>query len=145
MPDFSDLMKHTGTLKFQVCRYGILGMQIWTFTKLHTFKYDFWEKTQYSNMNFWCFLVTPVFKSANRTNWSQVTIGRKLQDGNITGNHSFQSRHNAGQAGEGGKEGLSPFLKSFESAESAMYKQLNCLVYCCLCRIFEYVFTNAVS
>ena len=35
-------------------------MQIWTFSKHHTFKYDFWEKTQYSNMNFWCFLVTPV-------------------------------------------------------------------------------------
>ena len=35
-------------------------MQIWTFSKHHTFKYDFWEKTQYSNMNLWCFLVTPV-------------------------------------------------------------------------------------
>ena len=34
-------------------------MQIWTFWKHHTFKYDFWEKTQYSNMNFWRFLVTP--------------------------------------------------------------------------------------
>ena len=34
-------------------------MQIWTFSKHHTFRYDFWEKTQYSNMNFWCFLVTP--------------------------------------------------------------------------------------
>ena len=34
-------------------------MQIWTFSKHHTFKYDFWEKTQYSNMKFWCFLVTP--------------------------------------------------------------------------------------
>ena len=34
-------------------------MQIWTFSKHHTFKYDFREKTQYSNMNFWCFLVTP--------------------------------------------------------------------------------------
>ena len=34
-------------------------MQIWTFSKHHIFKYDFWEKTQYSNMNFWCFLVTP--------------------------------------------------------------------------------------
>ena len=32
---------------------------MWTFSKHHTFKYDFWEKTQYSNMNFWCFLVTP--------------------------------------------------------------------------------------
>ena len=42
-----------------VCRYGILGMQIWTFSKHQTFKYDFREKTQYSNMNFWCFLVTP--------------------------------------------------------------------------------------
>ena len=36
-------------------------MQIWTFSKHHTFKYDFWEKTQYSNMKFWCFLVTPGF------------------------------------------------------------------------------------
>jgi len=35
-------------------------MQIWTFSKHHIFKYDFWEKTQYSNKNFWCFLVTPV-------------------------------------------------------------------------------------
>ena len=35
-------------------------MQIWTFSKHHIFKYDFWEKTRYSNMNFWCFLVTPV-------------------------------------------------------------------------------------
>ena len=34
-------------------------MQIWTFSKHHTFKYEFWEKTQYSNMNFWCFLVAP--------------------------------------------------------------------------------------
>ena len=34
-------------------------MQIWTFSKHHIFKYDFWEKTRYSNMNFWCFLVTP--------------------------------------------------------------------------------------
>ena len=34
-------------------------MQIWTFSKHQTFKYDFWEKTQYSKMNFWCFLVTP--------------------------------------------------------------------------------------
>ena len=48
----------------QVCRYEIIGMQIWTFSKHHIFKYDFWEKTQYSNMNFWCYLVTPV------KNWS---------------------------------------------------------------------------
>ena len=41
-------------------------MQIWNFrhanmdfSKHHIFKYDFREKTQYSNMNFWCFLVTP--------------------------------------------------------------------------------------
>ena len=48
-------------IEFYVCRYGILGMQIWTFSKHHKLKYDFWEKTQYSNMNFWCFLVTPAF------------------------------------------------------------------------------------
>ena len=29
------------------------------FLKRHIFKYDFWEKPQYSNMKFWCFLVTP--------------------------------------------------------------------------------------
>ena len=34
-------------------------MQMWIFSKHHIFKYDFWEKTQYSNMNFWCFLFTP--------------------------------------------------------------------------------------
>ena len=37
-------------------------MQIWTFSKHPIFKYDFWEKTRYSNMNFWCFLVTPASK-----------------------------------------------------------------------------------
>ena len=31
--------------------------------KRHIFKYDFWEKTQYLNMNVWCFLVTPVMAS----------------------------------------------------------------------------------
>ena len=36
-------------------------MQIWTFSKHHILKYDFWEKTRYSNMNFRCFLVTPDF------------------------------------------------------------------------------------
>ena len=50
-------------LSVGTCRYGILGMQIWTFSKHHIFKYDFWENTQYSNMNFWCFLVTPAFLS----------------------------------------------------------------------------------
>ena len=42
-----------------VCRYRILGMQIWTLSKYPKFKYDFWEKAQHSKMNFWCFLVTP--------------------------------------------------------------------------------------
>ena len=36
-------------------------MQIGIFSKHHIFKYDFWEKTRYSNMNFRCFLVTPDF------------------------------------------------------------------------------------
>ena len=40
-------------------------MQIWTFSKHHIFKYDFWEKTRYSNMNFWCFLVTPELVKLN--------------------------------------------------------------------------------
>ena len=44
---------------YSVCRYCILGMQIWTFSKHHIFRYNFWEKTWYSNMNFWCFLFTP--------------------------------------------------------------------------------------
>ena len=43
-------------------------MQIWTFSKHHIFKYDFWEKTQYSNMNFWCFLVTPAAKTPRKGN-----------------------------------------------------------------------------
>ena len=34
-------------------------MQIWIFSKHPVFKYDFWEKTWYSNMNFWCLLFTP--------------------------------------------------------------------------------------
>ena len=34
-------------------------MQIEICFKCPIFKYDFWETTQYSNMNFWCFLVTP--------------------------------------------------------------------------------------
>ena len=34
-------------------------MQMWIFFKHQIFKYDLREKTQYSNMNFWCFLVTP--------------------------------------------------------------------------------------
>ena len=34
-------------------------MQIWIFSKHPVFKYDFWEMTWYSNMNFWCFLFTP--------------------------------------------------------------------------------------
>ena len=44
-------------------------MQIWTFSKHHIFKYDFWEKTQYSNMNFWCFLVTP---ASSKSQFNQV-------------------------------------------------------------------------
>ena len=44
---------------YLVCRYRILGIQIWTFSKHHIFKYNFWEKTRYSVMNFWCFLFTP--------------------------------------------------------------------------------------
>ena len=31
------------------------------FFKTPQIQYEFWEKTQYLNMNFWCFLVTPVF------------------------------------------------------------------------------------
>ena len=42
-----------------VCRYRILGMQIWISSKHPTFKYDFCEKTQYSNMNFCGFSFTP--------------------------------------------------------------------------------------
>ena len=34
-------------------------MQIWIFSKHHTFKYDFWEKTRYANMNFLGLLFTP--------------------------------------------------------------------------------------
>ena len=34
-------------------------MQIQIFQICPIFKYDFWENTQYSNMIFWCFLVTP--------------------------------------------------------------------------------------
>ena len=30
------------------------------FSKYPVFKYDFWEKIRYSNMNFWCLLFTPV-------------------------------------------------------------------------------------
>ena len=69
---------------FLVCRYRMLGMQIWTFSKHHIFKYDFWEKTRYSNMNFWCFLFTPVgvvqsayfpqdeFLHEKRTSWVSI-------------------------------------------------------------------------
>ena len=42
-----------------VCRYRILGMQIWISSKHPTFKYDFCENAQYSNMNFCGFLFTP--------------------------------------------------------------------------------------
>ena len=34
-------------------------MQIWIFSKHHTFKYDFWEKNRYANMNFLGLLFTP--------------------------------------------------------------------------------------
>ena len=49
-------------------------MQIWTFSKHQTFKYDFWEKTQYSNMNFWCFLVTPDIKMKMKMNMMKIKV-----------------------------------------------------------------------
>ena len=50
-------------------------MQVWTFSKHHTFKYDLWEKTQYSNMNFGCYLVTP----AQFSEWHDLTTAFKVR------------------------------------------------------------------
>ena len=45
-------------LGYLVCGYWLLGMQKLLFSKTHLNKM-FCEKTQYSNMNFGCFLFTP--------------------------------------------------------------------------------------
>ena len=48
-------------------------MQKWIFSKHPIFKYDFWEKTWYSNMNFWCLLFTPGINSMFQTKHHKIT------------------------------------------------------------------------
>ena len=43
---------------FRYASFLILGMQI-RFLQKNTFKLDFWDKTQYSNMNFFLLLIGP--------------------------------------------------------------------------------------
>ena len=51
---------------------------MWTFSKHHTFKYDFWEKTQYSNMNFWDFLFTPALLASASGDLQIMDIGSQF-------------------------------------------------------------------
>ena len=49
-------------------------MQIWIFSKHHTFKYDFWEKNRYANMNFLGLLFTPAAHVCNVNLETEVNI-----------------------------------------------------------------------
>ena len=54
-------------------------MQIQVSLKCPIFRYDFWETTQYSNMNFWCFLVTPApSPPCVWGHWSQRIVWMRL-------------------------------------------------------------------